>query len=87
MDHKSSRVGDKEEGREASGVAENLQGSRKGVGGGAKLPRGTDTPRVAELPLVDETPRVTTTVEGKPVENGRVRGGDEKPPTTRATGV
>ena len=83
--HESSGVGDEEGAREASGVAENPQGSRQGVGGGVNLPQGTSTPKVAELPRGDKTPRVTTAGEGEPGEDGRGRGGDENPPTTRAT--
>ena len=53
--HESSGVGDEEGIREASGVAENPQGSRQGVRGGFELPQGTDTPGVAEFPRGDET--------------------------------
>ena len=43
----SSVVGDKEGGSKASGVAENPQVSRQGVGGGVDSPQGTNTPGVA----------------------------------------
>ena len=85
--HESSGVGVQEGGGEASGVAENPWGYRQGVGGGVELPQGTNTPGVAELPLWDKTPGVTTTGKGIPREDGRGQGGDENPPTTRATGA
>ena len=55
----SSEVGNRERGREASGVAENSGGDREGVGGGVELPRGIGTPGVEEFPLGDETSEVT----------------------------
>ena len=82
----SSGVGDEEWGHEASGVAVNPLGSRQGVGGGVKLPQGTDTPGVAELPRGDKTPGVTTVGEGVQGEDGREQGGDKNPTTTGATG-
>ena len=54
-------------------------------GGGVELPQGIDTPGVAELLRGDETPRVTTKGEGVPEDDGRGRGEDRNPPTTRAT--
>ena len=53
--------------------------------GGVELPQGIDTPGVAELLRGDETPRVTTKGEGVPEDDGRGRGEDRNPPTTRAT--
>ena len=67
-------------GRKASGVAENPQGSRQGVGGGVESPQGTNTPGVTELPRGGETPGVTTAGEGAPREDGRGRGGYKTPP-------
>ena len=87
MAHESPGLGDKEGGREASGVAENPQGSRQGVGGGVELQQGTDTPGVAELPLEGKTPRVTIAGEGTPRKDGWERGGYENTPITQATGV
>ena len=49
------------------------------------MPQATDTPGVAELPQGDETPVVTTAGEGEPRDDGRGRGGDNPPPTTRET--
>ena len=46
VDHKFPGVGDKEEGREASGVANNPLGSCQGVGEGVELPQGNETPGV-----------------------------------------
>ena len=63
-------------GGEASGVAENLQGYRQGVGGGVESPQGIDAPVVAELPWGDKTPRVTTAGEGVSGEDRQGRGGD-----------
>ena len=83
--HKSPGVGDEEGGREASGVAEKPGGGRHGVGGGVELPQGADTPGVDEVPQGDETPGVLTSTEIGPREDGRGRGGDENPPTARAT--
>ena len=87
MAHESPGVGDEEGGRKASGVAEKPRGSRQGVGGGVELPQGADTPKVATVPQRDKTPGVTTARASKPREDGRGRGGDEKSPTTRVTGV
>ena len=46
VDHDNPKVGDKEGGHEASGVAENPQGSCQGVGGGVESPRVNSTPIV-----------------------------------------
>ena len=62
-------------------------GSCQGVVGGVGLPQGTDTPGVNKLPRGDETPGMTTAREGTPRADKRERGGDKKPPTTRATGA
>ena len=55
--------------------------------GGVELPQGTDTPGVTEFPQEDKNHGVTTTGKGSPVEGGRIRGWDETPPTTGATGA
>ena len=57
------------------------------MGGGVKLPQGTNTPGVDELPRRDKTPGVTTSGEGEPSKDGQGRGGDKPPPTTRETGA
>ena len=85
MASEPSGVGGDGGGCEAYGVAENLRGSHQGVDGGVKLPQGNNTPEVTELPWGDETPRVTTAGAIKSKEDGRGRGGDKNPPTTRAT--
>ena len=72
-------------GREAYGVAENPGGERHGVGGGVKSLQGIITPGVDVLSWRDKTPGVATTSKGVPEEGGRGRGGEIKPPTTRAT--
>ena len=68
--HEYSGLGEKEGGCEASGVVENQQGYRQGVGGGGDSPQGTSTSGVAELPRGDETPRVTTAGDEVPGEEG-----------------
>ena len=85
VSHEYPGVGDKEGGRETSGVAENPQRSRHGVGGGVESPQGAGTPGVAELPRGDETPGGTTASEGGPREDGEGRGGDKTSPTTQVT--
>ena len=66
-------------------MAENPGGDRQRVGGGAELPQGIDTPGVEELPRGDKTYGVTPKVDRVPGEDGRGRGGDRTPPTTRET--
>ena len=68
-------------------MAENPQGSRQGVGGGVESPQGNCAPGLTELPQADKTLQVTTAGGSKPRENGRGQGGDETPPTNRATGA
>ena len=72
-------------GREASGAVENPRGYSQVRGGGVESPQGIDTPGVVEFPQGDETSGVTTKGEGVPGNDGRGRGGDRIPPTTRAT--
>ena len=72
--HKSPGVGDEEGGREASGVAENPQTSRQGVGGGIESPQGNGTSGVTELPQGDKKTRVTTAGGSKPREDRRGQG-------------
>ena len=79
------RSGGQNRGRETSGVAENPGGGRHGVGRGVESPQGADTPGVAEVPWGGETSRRTTATESGLKVDGRGRGGDEKPPTARAT--
>ena len=74
-----------EGGYKASGVAENPGRGHQGVGGGIESPQGINTPGVEELPRGDETSGVPTEGEVVPGEDGRGRGGDGTPPTTRAT--
>ena len=82
----SPGVGDEGWGREASGVAENPQGSCQGVGGRVDLPQGTDTPRVTELPWGDETPGVNTEPEGATrAHHGRTDGSKERTPPPHTT--
>ena len=83
--HESPGVGDEEGVRESSIVVKNTRGSRQGVGGGVELPQGTDTPGVAEVPRGDKTPGLTIAGEGEPRKDRQGQGGDETPPTTRAT--
>ena len=56
-----------------------------GSGRGVESPQGTDTPGLAELPWGNKTPGVTTAREVAPRVDGPEQGGDENPPTTRAT--
>ena len=74
LDPKTHRVRGKEEGREASGVAENPGGGRHGVGRGVELPQGADTPGVAEGPRGDETPGGPTAAQDRREEDGQERG-------------
>ena len=53
----SSDVGDREGGHEASGVAENPEGDRQGVGGGVKSPQGIEKPGVEEFPQGEIPPK------------------------------
>ena len=45
-------------------MTENPRGERQGVGGGADLPQGINTPGVGALPWGDETPGVATKGDG-----------------------
>ena len=67
----SSGVRDREGGPEAPRVAENPGGGRHVVGGGVKLPRGTNNPGVEELPWGDETSGGTLESEKVPGEDGQ----------------
>ena len=61
-------------------------GGRHGVGGGVELPHGAGTSRVAEGPRGDETPGYPTASQNRRGEDGQGwGGGDENPPTARAT--
>ena len=85
MAHELPRVEDKEGGCEASGVAENPQGSRQGVDGGVELSQGNNTPGVTELSRGNKNPGVTTVGAGAPREDGQGWRRDKNPPTTRST--
>ena len=86
VDPESHRVGEGEGGREASGVAENPREVRHRVGGGVELPQDAGNPRVAEDPRGDETPGAPTASQYRRGEDGRGQGGgNENPPTARAT--
>ena len=78
--HDFPGVGDKEGGREASGVAENPGGGgHHGVGGRVESHQGANTPGVAEERRGEETPGGPTVTEVGPGEDGRGRGGGQKP--------
>ena len=81
-DGKSSVVGGREEGRKASGLAENPRGDCQGVGERFELPRGIDTLVVEELPWRDKTSGVTPEGDRVPGADRWGRGGDGNPPTT-----
>ena len=72
-------------GRDAYGVAENLEGGRYGVGGGVESLQGIDTPGVDTLPRGDKTPGVATKGDGVTEEDRWGRGGDGNHPTTQVS--
>ena len=87
LDPKTHRVRGKEEGREASGVAENPGGGRHGVGRGVELPHDDSTHRESRRAQGRRNPGIPHSVPiltGGGVERGG-GGGDENPPTDRAT--
>ena len=62
------------------------RGVRHGVDGEVESPQGADTPGVAEGPRRDKTLGAPTAAQGGTGEDGQGRGGgDENPPTARAT--
>ena len=72
-------------GHKAYGVVGNLGGNRQAVGGGVESPQGTDTPGVDALTQEDGTSRVATEGDKVTGEDRQRQGGDEPPPTTRAS--
>ena len=84
--HESPRVGDDEEGHEASRVAEKPWGSRHGLSGGFKSPQDANTPGVTKLTRGDKIPGGTTVSEGSLREDGRRLGGEEPPPPPEQSG-
>ena len=85
MDYKFHVVGEGEGGYEASGVVEKTGRGRHKVGGVFKLPQSANTPIVDEGPRGKRNPGRDQSGSG-PTEGGWTgAGGDENPPTTRAT--